>query len=140
LQTSSAQRRREFGTLVIDIFVDGTVVTPESSYRQCGSEDNGHFSLSTALQPRLLVHKQQLCEPARHRRAAVLIVTQAHLFLSVILLTSTAFMGRKRKRENYCMLRSEGKIIACSNKKKAHVGNRTRTHAGIHERLDPIFT
>ena len=86
------------------------------------------------------VHKQQLSEPARHRRAAVLIVTQAHLFLSVILLTSTAFMSRKRKRENYCMLRSEGKIIACSNKKKAHVGNRTRTHAGIHERLDPIFT
>jgi hypothetical protein len=49
-------------------------------------------------------------------------------------------MSRKRKRENYCMLRSEGKIIACSNKKKAHVGNRTRTHAGIHEGLDPLFT
>ena len=52
LQTSSAQRRREFGTLVIDIFVDGSS-SYARKYRQCGSEDNGHFSLSIALQPRL---------------------------------------------------------------------------------------
>jgi hypothetical protein len=51
LQTNSAQRRREFGTLVMDMFVDGNSYVRK--YRQCVSEDNGYFSLSTALQPRL---------------------------------------------------------------------------------------
>ena len=51
LQTSSAQRRREFGTLVMDMFVDGNSYVRK--YRQCVSEDNGYFSLSIALQPRL---------------------------------------------------------------------------------------
>ena len=51
LQTNSAQRRREFGTLVMDMFVDGNSYVRK--YRQCVSEDNGYFSLSIALQPRL---------------------------------------------------------------------------------------
>ena len=51
LQTSSAQRRREFGTLVMNMFVDGNSYVRK--YRQCASEDNGYFSLSIALQPRL---------------------------------------------------------------------------------------
>ena len=51
LQTSSAQRRREFGTLVMDMFVDGSSYVRK--YRQCVSEDNGYYSLSIALQPRL---------------------------------------------------------------------------------------
>ena len=39
LQTNSAQRRREFGTLVMDMFVDGNSYVRK--YRQCVSEDNG---------------------------------------------------------------------------------------------------
>ena len=51
LQTGSAQRRRVFRTLVMDMFVDGNSYVRK--YRQCVSEDNGYFSLSIALQPRL---------------------------------------------------------------------------------------
>ena len=36
LQTNSAQRRREFGTLVMDMFVDGSSYVRK--YRQCVSE------------------------------------------------------------------------------------------------------
>jgi hypothetical protein len=102
------------------------------------------FEYCTPASLDFLVHKQQLCEPARHRRAAVLVVTQAHLhlFLSVILLTSTAFMSRKRKRENYCMLRSEGKIIACSDRKVKllHAPTKRRPTWGIEPEPTQVYT
>jgi hypothetical protein len=43
---SSAQRRREFGTLVMDMFVNGNNFVRK--YRQCASEENVYSSLSTA--------------------------------------------------------------------------------------------
>jgi hypothetical protein len=95
LQTNSAQRRREFGKLVMDMFVNDNNCVRE--HRRCASEEHVYFCLSTALRPRVFSVHIRLT--ARHRRAAVLVI-QAR-FLSVVLLTSccasaAAFMSRKR--------------------------------------------
>jgi hypothetical protein len=86
LQTSSAQRRREFGTLVMDMFVDGNSYVRKPKVCSPMRFRGQRLLLFEYCTPSstFSVHKQQFSEPARHRRAAVLIATQAHLFLSVI--------------------------------------------------------